>query len=275
MKTTQIYLNSKYANVFINGTKKTDLLFYFTTPVVRPLGMVMNMRVINATIPLNFGNVTSSVNTLVMVKGGVTSTYTVPVGNYNALTFTSALTSLLTADGYTVTYSTTTNKLTFSNATSFYVKSTSTCMALLGFASGSDTSAGTSLTSSYGCDLSGDNVLYISFPSLATENLSSYSGTRSSVVRSALCNVAFGGVLFLDETDTTTIVHADFISFLRVQLLGEDEVTLVDMQNTDWQLTVEISFTEEVIRPFASTNFKDSYQQYIDQLNKNGTASST
>lgn len=275
MTTTQIYLNSRYSNVFVNGTKKSDLLFYFTTPIVRPLGMVMNMRVINATIPLNFGNVTSSNNSLVVTKGGVTTTYTITTGNYNALTFTSALTSLLTSDGYTVTYNTTTNKLTFSNATSFYIKSTSSCLALLGFATGSNTSTGTSLTSSYGCDLSGDNVLYISFPSLATQNLSSYSGTRSSVVRSALCNVTYGGVLFLDETDTTTTIYADFLSFLRVQLLGEDEVTLVDMQNTDWQLTVEISFTEEVIRPPAATNFKDSYQQYIDQLKKNGTASST
>lgn len=267
MTTTQIYLNSKYANVYINGTKKSDLLFYFTTPILRPLGMTMNMRILNCSIPLNFGNLTTTNNSLVITKGGVTTTYSISAGNYNALTFTSALSTLLTSDGYNVSYSTTTNKLTFTNATSFTIKKESTCLALLGFASGANTSSGTSLTSSYGCDLSGDNVIYIAFPSLATQNLSSYSGTRSNIVRSALCNVAFGGVLFLDETDTKTVLYTDFISFLRVQLLGEDEATLVDMQNTDWQCTVEISFAEEVIRPPVSSNFKDSYQQYLDSLN--------
>jgi hypothetical protein len=275
MTTTQIYLNSKYANVYNNGTKKSDLLFYFTTPIVRPIGMVMSLKIINATIPLNFGNVTSSNNTLVITKGVSTTTYTLDAGNYNALTFTTALSSLLSADGYSVTYSTTTNKLTFTNASSFTINSTSTCLLLLGFESGSDTTSGTSLTSSYGCDLSGDNVLYISFPSLTTQNLSSVSGTRSSIVRSALCNVAYGGILFLEETSTATTIHADFISFLHVQLLGEDEATLIDMNNTDWQMTIEISFSDEVIRPPVTTLFKDSYKQYIDQLHSNGTTSST
>lgn len=223
----------------------------------------MTLKILNGSIPVSFTLVNSSNNTLVINS----TTYTLTKGNYNA---TSLLTELSTKlSGYTVTYSTTTNKYTLNNTTAdFTIKSSSTCLKLLGFATDADTaSTSHTLTSTYNVDLSGDNTIYIDIANLHTHNLSSSTGTNTSIVKSILANVTYGSVLFLEDNGTAPMVlQEDHIGFFHIRMLGEDCSTLLDFSNTDWQLTLEIGFTPKQIQPTIAVPFQDLYNQYIEKL---------
>lgn len=223
----------------------------------------MILKILNTSIPVSFTLVNSSNNTLII--NGVT--YTLTNGNYNANTLLTELTTIL-GSSYQVTYNNTTNKYTFSSSSNFTISKTSTCLKLLGFPTGSDsTSSANALTSNYNVDVSGDNVIYIDIANFSTNNLSSSTSSRTSVVKSILNNVAYGGVLFVEDNGTTPItLQEDHLSFVHVRLFGEDCATLLDFSNTNWQMTLEIGFTPKQIQPSLALPFQDLYQQYIDKL---------
>lgn len=78
-------------------------------------------------------------NTLAITAGGNNYVYTLTQGNYTAQTFTTLLLSLLPA-GFTLAYSLTTNKFTFTYTSAFSLNSGSTCDYIIGF-SGTETAS--------------------------------------------------------------------------------------------------------------------------------------
>lgn len=264
MTKVQIYLNSKYATLKNNGTAKSDLIFYFTSPIVPPQGSNMTLRVLNCSIPVSYSNINTSNNTLVIDS----TTYTITTGTYNALTLKTELSALL-GTNYTVAYDAVTNKFSFTSLTNFTISKTSTCLKLLGFADGTDTTSTDSvLESSYPIDLSGDNTVYVDIANFTTNNLSSSVGGRTSIVKSILMNVPYGSVLFHEDgnENSALTIQEDHISFVHVRLLGEDATTLLDLNNADWQMTLEVGFVKKETQPVLANSFQDLYRAYIDKL---------
>lgn len=263
----QIYLSSQYASQKLNSSYNSDVLFYFKSPIVPPLGYNMTIKVLNASIPVSFTLVDSSNNSLIINS----TTYVLTSGNYNATTMVTMLQSIL-PNYFTISYNTTTGKFTFvSTNAQFTVSSSSTCLTLLGF-SGSTTSSSTvgayTLSSTYVCDLSGNNMLYLDLANLHTTNLSSISGTRTSIVKSIINNVSYGSVLFVQDTGTAPIfIQEDHLGFAHVRILGEDESTLINFNNADWQITLEVGFAPKQVQPTLALPFEDIYQSYIKKLN--------
>lgn len=226
----------------------------------------MTLRLLNASVPVSFTLVDSTNNTLIIDS----TAYTLVSGNYNATTIVDMLHSVL-PNYFTVSYSSTTNKFTFiSTHTQFTISSSSTCLTLLGFSEDSTSSSTTgsyTLSSTYVCDLSGHNTIYIDTANLRTQNLSSNSGTRTSIVKSVLCNVSYGSVLFVEDNGTApSILSEDHVSFTHVKILGEDATTLLDFNGTDWQMTLEISFVPKQVQPTLAVPFQDIYQKYLTSL---------
>jgi len=108
----EVYLNSRYASFYVNGTTyNSDMVFYFKTPVTRAIDYNFKLSLKNFTFPLSFYTIDSDNNKLYI--SGVL--FTLTAGNYNATTFRTMLSTVLT--GFTITYNSTTNKLTFTKAT--------------------------------------------------------------------------------------------------------------------------------------------------------------
>lgn len=241
------------------------MIFYFSTPVVPPPNHNMTIKVLNFTMPVSYTLVNSTNNTLV-VSG---TTYTLTSGNYTATTLKSHLSSLLS--GYTISFSSSTNKYTFTHSsTNFTISSSSTCLKLLGFPSGEDTtSSGLTLTSTYPIDLSGDNVMYIDVANLLTTNLSSAEGSRTSIVKSVLLSVPYGSVLYNEDSTGSqgATIQEDHIGFLHIRLYGEDATTLLDLNNSNWVMALEIGFIEKQNQP--TLGYQDFFKQYIDRISNN------
>ena len=80
----------------------------------------------HAEIPISL-YVVNYTNSVIVINS---VSYQIPVGNYNANTLITAL--LLLLPTYTITYSSITNKYTFSNSTVFTINTASTCKNIIG-----------------------------------------------------------------------------------------------------------------------------------------------
>ena len=260
----EIYLSSQYATTKFNGTSNSDMTFLFTSPIIPPLNHNMTLRLKNIYLPLSMYIINETNNVLVID----TSTYILSEGNYNANTLKTELSSKLGVN-YTITYNNITNKLTFTNSLgNFTIQSTSTCLRILGFLENiSYSSVANSLTSIYPIDLTGDNIVYISVPNLKTFNLSSKTSTQTSIISSLLVEVPYGSVLYYENPVLIgSVIQEDHISFIHVRVYGEDENTLLNLENAEWSITLEIGFIPKMEQPTISNSMKDIYKNYIESL---------
>lgn len=258
----QVYMNSSQSTEFLNGTYKSNLIYYFSSPIVPPLGYNMTLRVVNMYLPISFTILNDDNNTFTL--NGVD--YTITNGNYSATTLATEIMDIVAGDepSFTVSFDSITNKYTFSNDTDFTIDGT--CLYILGF-SDSATSSSSTLTSTYPVDLTGDNIIYLDVKNLTTFNLSSSTGSRTSIVKSVLVNVPYGSVLYVEDTSSTAFtLGEDHLSFVHVRLLAEDAETLLDLNNMDWSVTIEIGFTPKTVQPNLPESFRETYTNYLRSL---------
>ena len=145
MESIQIYLNSQYADYYFNGASDCE----YVLPLIEiPDGFHIYLSVVSCLIPYSFYNINSSNNILKYSFDGVTiNTLIIPIGNYNVNNLVTILKSNLLS-GFSVTYNSIQNKLTFTNATTeFMFMSSSTCLQILGFNNSTISSISLSLTS--------------------------------------------------------------------------------------------------------------------------------
>jgi len=240
----EIYLQSKYASYVVNGTgKNSDLVFFLRDPVVCPRGRKMRYRVQNFIFPLSFYLVDDNNNSLVIDS----TTYTLTNGNYTASTLRDLLDGIL-PETYTVTYSTTTNKYTFSNTSGdFTISSASTCLILLGFTEDEDhTSSSNSLTSDSVANLTGQyNCVYIQISNLTTSNIG-VDGAKTTVCKSIPVSETLGSIMYYqDNTAVYSNIFNESVSFLHIRILAEDMRTPVDFQGQQWNMCLEFSFLKD------------------------------
>jgi len=163
----QLYLNSKYADTTNNDTYK----FQFKTLDVEE-GYYIYLSVQNISIPYSFYNVNDSNNKIEYIIFTQLYTVTIPPSNYNINQFIEYLSTAMT--NFTITYSSRTNKITFShNAFNFTLLSSSTCYKILGFKEGVNyTSNNVSLTSVNCVNMMTVNSIFV-LSNLMTYNISS------------------------------------------------------------------------------------------------------
>ena len=267
---TEIYLRSTDASQTFNGTKNSDMIFILKSAIVPPNGYYMLLKLKKMYFPVSFYIIDSTNNELYINN----TLYTIPVGNYTSTTLTTALTGILPST-YSITFSSTTNKLTFTNSSAnFTINSTSTCLTVLGFVSGVEyTSSAQTLTSVYPVDLSGNNIIYVSISNLRTNNTDAgTSDSASSIISSVLVNVPYGYLQYYDSSDTTGLVLLeDHISFLHISVYGEDAQTLLDFQNQNWAMTLLIQFIPKSEYNSAPNNpsMINLYKDYLNSLKIN------
>lgn len=182
----ELFLDSYDASLaYVNSYYYSDWpLFQFQTDIAN----IAAFKVIEAQIPFSWYVINSSNNRFLLTEGASTATVTLPVGNYNSSTLTTALqTALILASPLAKTYAVTfsgqnsvpnTGKFTIVSAdASVYSLTFGDAEDLgvtnprfyLGFAEGVSTSSGAGvLTGQNAANISGPNYLYINSRSLGT-----------------------------------------------------------------------------------------------------------
>lgn len=223
-----------------NGTALSDIdvqfpNIYFKDKIVREI----MLSITHAEIPNSFYTINSTNNKLIINS----STYTITPGNYNALTFQSAITSFLSTLSITLAYNLVTNKYTFTSATSFTIQATSTCKQFLGM--GSTALSGTSITSPFVCNFLPIPRLLIRSQAFSTSNYNGSDGS-TDLLLSVQNSSAPGSIILWNNYSQLKydITHVDNINIVDL-MVTDDYGNLIDFNNCNWYITFRIEYIYE------------------------------
>jgi hypothetical protein len=242
----QIYVNSEDAMEYIDG-KTSNIQFFFKDTLVCPKNCLMHISVVSAEIPVSYYLVNDNNNRFTYEFNGTEYTLFITKKNYNITQlkdfFNSS--SLNSTHGVSVTYSATTNKLSFTctNSTdTFTIKSTSTCQYLIGFSRGTDhTSSSGVLISNNVVDLSGINAIYI-VSNLPTSNIDSRNKGFSPILGKIPVNSGYNGIIsFNPAVPHHMHLQQQVFNFLHLTLENQN-MQIIDLNGLHWQMTLNIHF---------------------------------
>lgn len=232
---------------------------------------VAAIKILQAEIPFVWDVINSKNNTFVYTAAGVPTTITIPAGTYTGVTLAAQLQTLLAAVtvGFTVTYSTTTLKFTFTQAAaiawSLGFATRQTAYSPLGFIPGGSytaTGVGSTIVSNIVAQVTGPNYLYLNstkFGSLLNNNTTDGANQANSniVIAKIPVNANYGSTVFYTDPDPNK--YFDFFAgneitnFTFFLTLGSDQYQFpLDMKGASWSLKLGVL----------------SYRQATDQLYK-------
>ena len=133
IKTKTRIFNISSKNTSINGSFKSKLSISlpdlsFHEKIENIYFSIQHAEIPNSFYVINYTNNTIVINSV---------TYTIPVGNFNALTLITALNLLIPL--YTITYSSITNRYTFTNTSAFTINNSSTSKNVIGLGNTDET----------------------------------------------------------------------------------------------------------------------------------------
>lgn len=239
--TINLYLNSKQALKQLQGT--SNCLFDFSALPIEDGEIFVSIQ--SAQIPGTFYNV-DDVNNLFNYSVGVTNyQILIPQANYNVNSLLTYLSSIMTVQGFTITFNSSTNKYTFTNTTSFIFKSSSTCFEILGFTEGQQfSSVANVLTSNLVVNFFTIRNVLIEISNLITYNKTSNVAENNPsilvsipITTSQNSVLSYSNIYGLYEKITTV---SNFAS-LQVRLLDQD-LDLLDLNGANWSATIQLNY---------------------------------
>jgi hypothetical protein len=251
-----INLNSEDATNYYNGSFLSDVNFNFRG-LLKDEDNVLYCEggILNAQIPVSFYQVAYYNNTLVyQVQSLGIQTLTIPVGNYNFATFSTALQDAFTAQGYNiiVTISETTGNLTFqitgfSNFTFYGASSGTTIFKILGFDPTQDyLSTGTSLSAPYLLNLLGPKKLKIISQAFSNSSNDTTNYATSNLIATLSVDApSYGLIIFNNLVDSYGRLRVKQIDNVDIQIKDEYG-NLINFNNTDWSITLAINIFRKI-----------------------------
>lgn len=239
--TINLYLNSKQALKQLQGT--SNCIFDFASLPVEDGEIYVSVQ--SAQIPGTFYNV-DSINQKLDYSVGVTNyQIIIPEANYNVNSLLTFLKTIMVSQGFTITFDSATNKYTFTNATSFTFKSSSTCFELLGFSEGQQfTSVANILTSNLCVNFFTIRNVLIEISNLITYNKTSNPEENNPsilvsipITTSQNSVLSYSNIYGLNEKITTV---SNFAA-LQVRLLDQD-LDLLDLNGGNWSMTLQLNY---------------------------------
>jgi hypothetical protein len=262
---TQIYLNSANADIFLNQSKKSNVVFFFTNVLkIDKKSVEMKLSVVNAQIPVSWYLINDTNNRIYFSVNGVQNNYFFPNGNYNVNTFISTWISTF-GNNWTLTFSKITNKITFSNSLGPIVfgnniSASNTLFSLIGFDSTKSYSSSVitgQLVSSYAINFLGLSKINIKSTTFPFKNFDSLTATATST----LCSIpvssnASGLINYNNLTDYKSIFKEYEFNSIDISIT-DDKNNYIDFNNIDWSMTLQIDITNEIVENL--DNLQDIY----------------
>ena len=248
----QLYFNSSKANI-INS--RGNLVYYLHNPISAGHDSIIYCNVLQITIPNTCYGITEDINDLLYVKfNNITHTYQIPYGNYTTDTLTTALDTLMSGDGFTITFSSLTNQFTFTHDTyafefMYEANAYSTALDVLGFEAATAVDSGVLLylSSTSVVNLAGNTGFYVTCQNFSTNNVNFVNDT---VGRN--CNV-LAKVPFSSESIQGGIEYYYNYSGFKSRLncnkidsfhfvLYQDDLDTEFVPLKDWSMVIELTF---------------------------------
>jgi hypothetical protein len=260
-----ITLNA-YDGTKLNGTYLSNLFFPFKGLLKDDINILRSyVMVLNAQFPVSFYVIDTTNNVLLVQKGaGTITTITIPVGNYNSFTLTTAFTTAFTAAAFsdlTITINTINGILSF-NSTSSYIlysnKNGSTISTILGFSDSNITVSGSSIALPYPLNLLGKEKLYINSSNLQNVAYSSVNNGFSSTIACVPVNVPPYSLIQYSCTveQQKCILTNRVLDGIDIQILDTNN-NFINFNNVPWSITLVLSVEKMEANKFHIQNFNN------------------
>ena len=263
---TQIHLNSYNADIFMNKTKKSNVVFFFNDTNQASKNVIeMRISVVNAQIPCSWYLINDSNNCITITLSGIDTTFYFPVGNYNVNTF---ITQWYITMGQTwlITFDNKTNKFTFSNTLGQFTFSDglNSIYEIIGFIKGNAyTTSGNYITSMYSVNFGGLSRINIESSTFTIKNVDSYSKGITNTLVAIPVNCSQSGYIYYNNFTNFKSVFKNFaLSSINIEIM-DDKNNYIDFNNLDWTMTLQIDMVHEIVENFDSLEdvYKNQHQE--------------
>jgi hypothetical protein len=239
----KIYLSPSGALTKVNGSMNSSMIFDITNPVTQNPNIVYGtIRITHAEIPYAFYIINNNNNLLSLSTGNIT----IPVGNYNANTLITQLSSQFPS-GMTMTFNTTNGLFTISYSSPFSINVSSTCGLLFGFTSGIVyNSTSNAIQMPYPCNLLGTKNLYIKFTNYLFDNLNPATKDKVTLANIPVNVPCYNLIMYNNMSTIGTIIKNLTYPYQIYLEIRDDDGNLVDFNNIDFNITVEIDYFMDI-----------------------------
>ena len=264
---TQIHLNSYNADIFMNKTKKSNVVFFFNDTNQASKNVIeMRISVVNAQIPVSWYLINDSNNCITITLSGIDTTFYIPVGNYNVNTF---ITQWYITMGQTwlITFDNKTNKFTFSNTLGQFTFSDglNSIYEIIGFIKGNAyTTSGNYLTSMHSVNFGGLSRINIESSTFNIKNVDSYSKGITNTLVAIPVNCSQSGFIYYNNFTNFKAVFKTFaLSSINIEIM-DDKNNYIDFNNLDWTMTLQIDMVHEIVENFDTLDdvYKNQPQEF-------------
>lgn len=261
----QIFLNSRNADVQMNGSKKSSVVFFFSDIFKTDKKTIeQRVEVVNAQIPISWYLINST-NNQFYING---TPYFFPVGNYNVNSFIATWIATF-GSNWTITFTSTLNQFTFTNTSNFVLSDGSnTIFNIIGFSPGTSySSVGNALTSQYSVNFGGLQKVNIKSASFTLANSDSKNKSVSKTMASIPVSSIQGGYVFYNNiTGFKSVFKNHELSSINIDI-KDDYGNFIDFNNVDWSLTLQIDIVSEVVQSL--DNLEDVYLNASKEVPEN------
>ena len=246
-----ISLTSDTASLYNNSTFLSNVL-YFTPGLLIKKPNIINVEIsiLHAEIPVSFYTINYTNNQFKITLAGTTTTITIPVGNYNANTLITAITTLLSHPNFNIIIDKINGKLTFSHNQSFtiFTDNENSIGGILGFDLGTSypvLSSPYSLNGLYPLNLLGIKRLNISSTKLNTSNFTSNAGTNSLLASIPVDQPSFGLIIYQSQGGINFPIINKEIDMIDI-LITDEHNNFINFNNINWSLSLSIITTYDL-----------------------------
>lgn len=266
----ELIFDGEQTSIGLNGYSRFDWPLY---KLAYPLQNVKQFKVLEVSIPASYYSIQSWNNTFRVTIGATSYTVTIPAGNYDNTTIAAALYTALTsavANGWVVTFSNVTNKLTFTGTSAFsftFLSATgdSDAALIIGFTPNTTVaSVAGSITAPNVVNLSGPNWIYIystklgSFISTYTAVGPLFDGNQNIVIAKVPVSVNTSGTLVWQDPAPDhwfNVENLYNLNELDVYLMSPEK-QLLQLNGLPWSIKIGIVYQTSAVSKDRESQFQ-------------------
>jgi len=263
---TQIYINSATADIYLNNTMKSNVVSLFQNPInINKNAIEMKVSIVNAQIPVSWYLITTNNNKFSITVAGVKTSYYFKIGNYNINSFISEWANSV-GSGWGLSFNTSTNKITFSYTQNFlFSDDTNSLFRVMGFQKGyAYNSVSNILTAPFCCNFAGITRLNIKSCCFTLNNVDSLNkGLNRTIAVIPVSSSGSGYVFYNNFTNYKNVFKNHEISTIGIEIY-DDFKNFIDFNNVDWSMTLQVDVLSEVVQTLDDLN--DIYENLAQEL---------
>lgn len=244
----QLYLNSGLADIYLNGTSKSNITFFFKDALrIKRNTIEMRLSVVSAEFPISWYLINASNNNINITVNGITTSYNFPIGNYNVNSFI-AMWNTVFGNNWSITYNKFTNIFQFSYSGGTFTFNNSSLFEIIGFSKGNDyTSSGNVLMAIFPFNFYGVPRINIRSSTFNLKNIDSNERGQTRTIASVPVNNSSGNKIFYNNyTHFKSIIKNDNLQSINIEI-QDDNYNYMNFNNIDWTITLQIDIVNEVV----------------------------